>query len=90
MQAICEAVGPGRAAIRLAPVTPVNDASDPQPQALFEHVVRELARMDLAYLHLIEGATGSGARLRAGRSPVRLRRAAPGLAFGRYAAAPGW
>jgi N-ethylmaleimide reductase len=39
-------------------VTPANDASDDHPQPLFDHVVRKLAPLQLAYLHLIEGATG--------------------------------
>jgi len=47
--------------IRLSPVTPANDAFDPDPQPLFDYVVRELAAFRLAYVHIIEGATG-GAR----------------------------
>ena len=58
MQAVCEEIGAPRTGLRLSPVTPANDASDPQPQPLFEHVVRELAKLDLAYVHIIEGATG--------------------------------
>ena len=38
--------------------TPANDVLDADPQPLFEHVVRKLAPHQLAYLHLIEGATG--------------------------------
>ena len=61
MQAVVAAVGGGRVGIRLSPVTPANDAFDADAQPLFEHVVRGLAPLGLAYLHLIEGATG-GAR----------------------------
>ena len=61
MQAVVAAVGGGRVGIRLSPVTPANDAFDADEQPLFEHVVRGLAPLGLAYLHLIEGATG-GAR----------------------------
>lgn len=57
-RAVTEAVGGGRTGIRLSPVTPANDAVDADPQPLFEHVVRKLAPLNLAYLHLIEGATG--------------------------------
>ena len=60
-RAIVDAIGGGRTGIRLSPVTPANDAFDSDPQPLFEHVVKQLARLDLAYLHIIEGATG-GAR----------------------------
>ena len=44
--------------LRLSPVTPANDALEKEPQALFNHVVKQLAPLNLAYLHLIEGATG--------------------------------
>jgi N-ethylmaleimide reductase len=57
IQALCTEVGGARCAIRLAPVTPANDAFDPQPKALFTHVVQALGPMGLAYLHVIEGST---------------------------------
>jgi N-ethylmaleimide reductase len=56
--AVTEAVGAARTGIRLSPVTPANDAIDADPQPLFDHVVKKLAAHKLAYLHLIEGATG--------------------------------
>lgn len=58
VQAVVGAVGGGRTGIRLSPVTPANDASDTDPQPLFEHVLRQLAPLKLAYIHVIEGATG--------------------------------
>ena len=61
MRAVCSEIGPQRVGLRLSPVTPANDAFDPDPQPLFEYVVRELAGLNMAYLHFIEGATG-GAR----------------------------
>ena len=61
MTAVAREIGGGRTGLRLSPVTPANDASDPDPQPLFEYVVRQLAPLDLAFLHIIEGATG-GAR----------------------------
>lgn len=57
-RAVVDAVGAGRTGIRLSPVTNANDAFDANPQPLFEHVVRELAKLGLAYIHVIEGATG--------------------------------
>ncbi|MDR2013543.1 MAG: alkene reductase [Rhodanobacter sp.] len=57
-RAVVDAVGPGRCGIRLSPVTPANDIVDADPQPLFEYVVRELAKLDLAYLHIVEGSTG--------------------------------
>jgi N-ethylmaleimide reductase len=61
MRAVVGEVGGGRTALRISPVTPANDIHDENPQALFEYVVRQLAPLGLAYLHIIEGATG-GAR----------------------------
>ena len=61
VRAVTGAIGGGRTGIRLSPVTPSNDAYDADPQPLFEHVLRQLATLHLAYVHIIEGATG-GAR----------------------------
>jgi N-ethylmaleimide reductase len=58
MRAVVGEVGGGRTGLRISPVTPANDIQDENPQALFEYLVRELAPLGLAYLHIIEGATG--------------------------------
>ena len=59
MQAVVDEIGAGRTGLRLSPVTPANDAGqDSNAQALYGHVVERLAPMKLAYLHVIEGATG--------------------------------
>ena len=58
MQAIVAEIGGQKTGLRLSPVTSANDAVDPLPQPLFEHVVRNLAPLGLSYLHLIEGQTG--------------------------------
>jgi N-ethylmaleimide reductase len=58
VRAVTDAIGGGRTGIRLSPVTPANDVVDAHPQPLFEHVVRHLGPLGLAYLHLIEGSTG--------------------------------
>ncbi|GAA0761274.1 alkene reductase [Ideonella azotifigens] len=56
---IVEEIGAGRTGIRLSPITPANDiGQDSNPQALFEYVVKGLARLGLAYVHVVEGATG--------------------------------
>ena len=57
-RAVADAVGGGRTGIRISPVTPANDVQDPQAQPLFEYIVRHLAPLGLAYVHVIEGATG--------------------------------
>ncbi len=61
MRAVTEEIGGGKVGLRLSPVTTANDIHDPEPQPLFEYVVRQLAPLGLAYVHIIEGATG-GAR----------------------------
>jgi len=58
VRAITSAIGGGRTGIRLSPVAPANDVYDADPQPLFEYVVKQLATLNLAYLHIIEGATG--------------------------------
>ncbi len=57
-RAVVDAIGGGRTGIRLSPVTPANDVHDADPQPLFDYVVRSSRRSDLAYIHVIEGATG--------------------------------
>jgi N-ethylmaleimide reductase len=69
VDAVAGAIGAGRTGIRVSPVTPANDASDPEPQELFEHVVRGLAKRGLAYVHIIEGATGGPRDFQQGGKP---------------------
>jgi N-ethylmaleimide reductase len=68
-RAVAEAIGGDRVGIRLSPVTPSNDASDDQPQPLFEHVVRGLAPLGLAYVHVVEGQTGGPRDFQQGATP---------------------
>lgn len=57
-RAVADAVGGARTGIRLSPVTPANDIDEPDPQPLYAYLARQLARLGLAYVHVIEGATG--------------------------------
>ena len=66
MRAVAQEIGGGSCGVRLSPVTPANDIIDADPQPLFTHVVQQLAPLGLAYVHVIEGATG-GAREVEGR-----------------------
>jgi N-ethylmaleimide reductase len=62
MSALAAGIGAGRTGLRLSPVTPANDAGqDSDAQGLFNYVVEQLAPLKLAFIHVIEGATG-GAR----------------------------
>jgi len=58
MRAVTDEIGGGRTGLRLSPVTPANDVVTDDAQALFEYVLRQLAPLKLAYIHIIEGATG--------------------------------
>lgn len=64
-EAVINEIGANRVGIRLSPVSPANAALDSDPSALYFPLVRELNRLNLAYIHVIEGATG-GAREAAG------------------------
>jgi len=69
MDVITAEIGARRVGIRISPVTPANDASDDQPQPLFTYVVQQLARYDLAYVHIVEGATGGPRDYQQGPQP---------------------
>jgi len=69
MLAVSQEIGGGRCGIRISPVTPANDASDPSPQALFEHVASFLGSLSLAYVHTIEGSTGAARDFQQGEAP---------------------
>jgi N-ethylmaleimide reductase len=56
--AIAKIWSKSRIGIRIAPVSPANDIADSNPTALFGHLVDQLDQRGLAYIHVIEGATG--------------------------------
>jgi N-ethylmaleimide reductase len=59
MTAVVAEIGAGRTGLRLSPVTPANDAhQDSDAQGLYNHVAEQLAPLKLAFIHVIEGATG--------------------------------
>lgn len=58
VQAVADEIGADRVGVRLSPVTPASDSHDSDPQPLFERAVERLDPIGLAYLHVIEGATG--------------------------------
>jgi N-ethylmaleimide reductase len=59
MRAVVGEIGAGRTGIRLSPVTPSNDlGQDSDPAATYGHVVDQLAALKLAFVHVVEGATG--------------------------------
>ncbi|KRB50885.1 1,2-oxophytodienoate reductase [Rhizobium sp. Root708] len=69
VDAITEEIGARRTGIRISPVTPANDSSDTDPQPIFTYVVEGLAKYDLSYIHIIEGATGGDRNYQQGEKP---------------------
>jgi N-ethylmaleimide reductase len=57
-EGVAGVIGADRVGVRLAPVTPANDMHDSDPQALFGRAVERLDALGIAYVHVIEGATG--------------------------------
>lgn len=57
-EAIVTEIGAERTGIRLSPVSPANDALDSSPASVYFPLVRELNKWNLAYIHVVEGATG--------------------------------
>ena len=59
INAIVAEIGAGHTGLRLSPVTPVNFVKqDSDAQNLFNYFVEQLAPLKLAFIHIIEGATG--------------------------------
>jgi N-ethylmaleimide reductase len=78
MAAVAAAVGPGRTGLRLSPVTPSNGAGpDSNAQLLMQHALAALAPLGLAFIEVVEGATG-GARDHAPFDYAALRRSFAG------------
>ena len=57
-EAVTGVWGGNRVGLRVSPTSPANDIADSNPQRLFGHVVKALEPFGLAYLHVVEGATG--------------------------------
>ncbi|WP_133498705.1 alkene reductase [Cognatilysobacter terrigena] len=58
VQAVANEIGADRTGVRIAPVTPSNDIADSNPQPLFERAVERVNALGIAYVHVVEGATG--------------------------------
>jgi N-ethylmaleimide reductase len=79
-EAVSEVWDPGRIGVRLSPRGTFNDMVDSDPTATFTAAARELAALDLGYLHVVEAAQGDEPAPDAFRQLFgRLRRDWPGL-----------
>ncbi len=57
VEAVAAVAGHDRVGVRISPQNVQNDIDDSDPQALFNHVAKNLAGKKIAYLHVIEGDT---------------------------------
>jgi N-ethylmaleimide reductase len=62
ISAVSEVWGGDRVGVRLSPGGSFNDMCDCHPQQTFSYIVRQLATLKLAYLHLIEPSQPQGER----------------------------
>ncbi|WP_042423027.1 alkene reductase, partial [Streptacidiphilus anmyonensis] len=53
--AVAEAIGSDRVGLRISPGNPFNDIAEDAPAEVYEALLAQLADLDLAYLHLLEG-----------------------------------
>jgi N-ethylmaleimide reductase len=60
-RAVADVCGADRVGVRLSPFGVANDSGEADPEPLYRHVIRELDKPGLAWLHLIEPrASGAG------------------------------
>lgn len=79
-EAVAGVCGGDRVGVRLSPIAPVNGAElDSDPAATYRFVVEQLNAFDLAYIHVIEGATQGSREVPGGFDLRILRRAFNGL-----------
>ncbi|OAE39405.1 MULTISPECIES: alkene reductase [Agrobacterium] len=69
VDAVAGEIGAGRTGIRLSPVTPANDIFEADPQPLYNYVVEQLGKRNLAFIHVVEGATGGPRDFKQGDKP---------------------
>ncbi|QES40886.1 alkene reductase [Streptomyces venezuelae] len=64
--AVAEEIGASRTALRISPGNTANGISEPDPEPVYTALAKELAPLDLAYLHImeVEGVRELTARLR--------------------------
>ncbi len=73
--AVVQVCGSNRVGIRLSPISPVNGAAlDSNPAMTYGHVVDRLNAFNLAYMHVVEGATQGPREVPGGFDLQLLRR----------------
>ena len=67
VQALIQVWGPGRVGVRLSPSGTFNQMQDSNPRATFGHLVRELDKLHVGYIHIMEAAESD---IRHGRESI--------------------
>src|SRR5258708_2175975 len=66
LDAVVGVWGPGRVGYRISPNSPFNSMSDSDPRKTFSHLVEQISRRGIGYLHVVDPAADGAKRL----SPV--------------------
>ncbi|WP_116082525.1 alkene reductase [Tropicimonas sp. IMCC34011] len=82
VDAVTEIWGPERTGARISPFSPANDAPTTGAQEQFAYVVKELNDRGLAFLDVIEGATGGSRELSDGQDLEALKALWSGVYIG--------
>lgn len=78
--AVADAIGGDRVGLRLSPFSPANGVTvEESAQEIFARGIERIAPYGLAYLHMVEGATGGSRDLPAWASIEALRALFPGV-----------
>ncbi|AHG40152.1 12-oxophytodienoate reductase [Pseudomonas syringae CC1557] len=56
--AVAKEIGAHRTGVRISPVSPANGVSSSDPQAQFDYIAEQLSELGIAFIHVVEGATG--------------------------------
>ncbi len=72
-EAVTQVWGADRVGVRLSPFGTFNDVGDSDPISLYKHVFTELARLDVAYISLIEARGADGMQIGEPRAVDQLR-----------------
>ena len=68
VDAVAAAIGADRLGVRISPFGVLNDMQDPEPRAIFHHVLAAMDPVDLAYLHIIRPVVSGNQDLDTGRA----------------------
>ncbi len=77
-----EVWGEDRVGIRLSPFGTANDSGGTDPVSLYTYLIRRLASLNLAYLHLVEPRASAGRVRRRSITRTFLRRLSFSAPFG--------